>query len=197
MMAIIIECQTLNETLGDNLMRQVMYPAQSGQSTLRGAHVTNKIKIILLSACICVAANLTADARSFPQAAPKSTIVAHTPPTGSQERKEVMDGLRGDQKVVFKVHYLKIHGDWAFVDVTPLDDKGKPVAEGGASLMHKENGTWKVQDLSKLPDDPDNPMGIDDPNLKFVKAVQKLFPGVPSDIFPPRARSKMSVHKNV
>jgi len=132
----------------------------------------------------------SANGASSPQATAKSTSVAHTPPTGSAERKEVMDGLRGDQKVVFKVHYLKIHGDWAFVDVTPLDDKGKAVAEGGASLMHKENGAWKAQDLSKLADDPDNPMGIDDPNPKFIKAVQKLYPGVPADIFPPKARSK-------
>ncbi|HWN99203.1 MAG TPA: hypothetical protein VNS63_08035 [Blastocatellia bacterium] len=101
-----------------------------------------------------------------------------------------MDGLLGDQKVEFKVHYLKVHGDWAFVDVTPLDDKGKPVAEGGASLMHKENAAWKVMDLSVLPDDPDNPMGADDPTPKFVNAVQKAFPGVPADIFPARARRK-------
>jgi len=101
-----------------------------------------------------------------------------------------MDGRRGDQNVVFKVHYLKVHGDWAFVDVTPLDAKGKAVAEGGAALMRKENGAWKVVDLSVLPEDPDNPMGVDDPTPKFVKAVQKAFPGVPADIFPPRARSK-------
>jgi len=101
-----------------------------------------------------------------------------------------MDGLLGDQKVEFKVHYLKVHGDWAFVDVTPLDDKGKPVAEEGASLMHKENAAWKVMDLSVLPDDPDNPMGADDPTPKFVNAVQKAFPGVPADIFPARARRK-------
>ena len=115
---------------------------------------------------------------------------AHIPPVGSPERKDIMDGLRGDQKVVFKVLYLKVHGDWAFVDVTPLDDKGKAVAEGGASLMHKERGAWKVMDLSVLPEDPDNPMGPDDPTPKFVKAVQKAFPGVPSDIFPPRARPR-------
>lgn len=115
---------------------------------------------------------------------------AHVPAIGSAERKDIMDGLRGDQKVVFKVHYLKVHGDWAFVDVTPLDDKGKAVAEGGASLMHKESGTWKVMDLSVLPEDPDNPMGPDDPTPKFVKAVQKAFPGTPSDIFPTRARPK-------
>lgn len=124
------------------------------------------------------------------QGARDSAAGAHIPPSGSPERKAILDGLRGDQKVVFKVHYLKAHGDWAFVDVTPLDDKGKPVAEGGASLMHKENGSWKVMDLSVLPEDPDNPMGPDDPTPKFVKAVQKAFPGVPSDIFPPRARAK-------
>jgi hypothetical protein len=109
---------------------------------------------------------------------------------GSPERKDIMNGLRGDQKIVFKVHYIKVHGDWAFVDVTPLDDKGKPDAEGGAFLMHKESGKWKEVDLSVLPEDPDNPMGIDDPTPKFVKAVQKAFPGVPSDIFPARARSR-------
>ena len=47
-----------------------------------------------------------------------------------------------------------------------------------------------VMDLSVLPEDRDNPMGPDDPTPKFVKAVQKAFPGVPSDIFPARARPK-------
>lgn len=114
----------------------------------------------------------------------------HTPAAGSPERKEIMDALRGDQKVVFKVFYLKVHGEWAFVDVTPQDEKGKAVAEGGASLMHRVSGSWKVVDLSVLPEDPDNPMGPDDPNPKFVKAVQKAFPGVPADIFPPKARPR-------
>jgi hypothetical protein len=125
-----------------------------------------------------------------PQRAGPSSGKAHVPAAGSPERKDILDGLRGDQKVVFKVHYLRVHGDWAFIDVTPLDDKAKPVAEGGASLMHKENGAWKVMDLSILPEDPDNPMGPDDPTPKFEKAVQNAFPGTPSDIFPPRARPK-------
>jgi hypothetical protein len=132
----------------------------------------------------------SAGAAAGVQKPPAETKKAYTPAAGSQQRKEIMDGLRGDQKVVFKVLYLKVHGDWAFVDVTPLDDKGKPVAEGGASLMHKEKGAWKVMDLSVLPEDPDNPMGPDDPTPKFVKAVQKAFPGTPADIFPPRARPR-------
>ena len=115
---------------------------------------------------------------------------AHTPPAGSQERQDVMDGLRGEQKVVFKVHYLKVHGDWAWVDVTPLDDKGRPVAEGGPSLMHRENGAWKAMDLSLIPQDPDEPLEAEDAKPKFVKKVQAVFPGVPSDIFPRPTRSK-------
>jgi hypothetical protein len=148
-----------------------------------GFELVGSVEVRNLTLSVCPAVGLQ-------KAGAGSAAAAHTPAAGSQERKDVMDGLRGDQKVVFKVHYLKIHGDWAFVDVTPLDDKGKPVAEGGASLMHKENGAWKAMDLSVLPDDPDNPMGPDDPSPKFVKAVQKAFPGVPSDIFPPRARPK-------
>jgi hypothetical protein len=163
--------------------------------------VIKKLKTICaLLACVCAAVlccpesleahSLSCASTGASSQGGDSGAKAHIPAVGSPERKDIMDGLRGDQKVVFKVHYLKVHGDWAFVDVTPLDDKGKPVAEGGASLMHKANGAWKVMDLSVLPEDPDNPMGPDDPTPKFVKAVQKAFPGVPSDIFPLRARSK-------
>lgn len=115
---------------------------------------------------------------------------AYTPPTGSPERKAIMDALRGDQKVIFKVHYLKVHGDWAWVDVTPLDDKGKPVAEGGPLLVHKEKGAWKVMDLSIVPEDPHQPLEAEDTPPEFVKKLQALFPGVPADIFPHRAGAK-------
>ncbi|HSQ19686.1 MAG TPA: hypothetical protein VLR92_04850, partial [Blastocatellia bacterium] len=53
-----------------------------------------------------------------PQEAGATSAKAHTPAAGSPERKAIMDGLRRDQKVVFKVHSLTVHGDWAFVDVT-------------------------------------------------------------------------------
>ena len=118
-------------------------------------------------------------------AQPKQPAGAHIPAAGSAERKAITDGLRAEQKVIFKIHYLKVHGDWAWIDVTPLDENGKPVAEGGRSLMHKEAGGWKAMDLSGLPDDPDNPM--QEPTPRFVKQLQKTFPGLPADIFP-RAR---------
>ena len=117
-----------------------------------------------------------------PLRAHQRSASAHVPTTGSAERKAITDGLRGDQTVIFKIHYLKAHGDWAWIDVTPLDEKGKPVAEGGTSLMHRETGGWKVMDLSGLPDDPNNPM--QEPTPKFVKQLQRKFPGLPADIFP-------------
>jgi hypothetical protein len=160
--------------------------------------------ILALSACVCAtvvvfherlqAHSLTFAAAGAMQKSSQGTgdsaTTAHVPPMGSPERKAIMDALRGDQKVIFKVNYLKVHGDWAWTDVTPLDDKGKPVAEGGPSLMHKENGKWKVMDLSAIPQDPDQPLEAEDTPPEFVKKLQSIFPGVPADIFPRHPRAK-------
>ena len=108
----------------------------------------------------------------------------HTPAQGSTERQAIMDALRGSQDVVFKVHFLKVHNGWAWIDVTPLDKQGRAVAEGGPNLLHFENGKWKVEDLSKVPEDPKDPLGAEDASPTFVRNVQKAFPGVPADIFP-------------
>ena len=137
-----------------------------------------KVVLTILSLIALLAVTLIA---APPPHANQRTVV-HVPAAGSAERKAITDGLRGDQKVIFKIHYLKVHGDWAWIDVTPLDEKGKPVAEGGASLMHKEAGGWRAMDLSHMPEDPDNPM--QEPTPKFVKQLQKEFPGLPADIFP-------------
>ena len=99
-------------------------------------------------------------------------------------RQAILDALRGDQNVVFQVHYLKVHHGWCWIDTTPLDKQGRATAEGGPNLLHLENGTWKVLDLSKVPDDPDDPLGPEDASPGFVKNVLKTFPGVPRDIFP-------------
>lgn len=124
------------------------------------------------------------------QGANRPAAKAYTPAAGSAERRAIMDALRRDQKVVFKVYYLKVHGDWAWTDASPLDDKGRPVAEGGPSLLHKENGTWKVLDLSVVPPDPDQPLEAEDVPPEFVKKLQSIFPGLPTDNLPHRARAK-------
>ena len=108
----------------------------------------------------------------------------HIPANGSPERKAIVDALRGEQDVTFKVHYIKVHGDWCWIDTTPLDKQGHPTAEGGPNLLHMENGKWKVMDLSKVPEDPKDPLGPEDASAGYVKNLMKTFPGVPHDIFP-------------
>jgi len=108
----------------------------------------------------------------------------HTPDMGSSERQAIMDALRGNEDIRFKVHHLKVHNGWCWVDTTPLDKSGHATAEGGPNLLHFENGKWKVMDLSKVPEDPDDPLGAEDASPRYVQNVMKTFPGVPKDIFP-------------
>ena len=112
----------------------------------------------------------------------------YTPAKGSAERQAILDALRGVQQVVFQVHYFKVHNGWCWIDTTPLDKRGRPTAEGGPNLLHLENGKWKVMDLSKVPDDPDDPLGPEDASPTFIKNLIKTFPGVPRDIFPKPTR---------
>jgi hypothetical protein len=114
----------------------------------------------------------------------QTTDKAHIPKQGSAERQAILDALRAGEKVTFKVHHLKVHAGWAWIDVTPLGEDKRPVAEGGPSLLHYEDGGWKVLDLSKVPEDPKDPMGREDASPGFVKNLIKMYPGVPRDIFP-------------
>ena|SRR5512138_1934265 len=112
------------------------------------------------------------------------TTRAHIPANGSAERKAIVDGLRGDQDVIFKVHYIKVHGSWCWIDTTPMDKQGRATAEGGPNLLHLEDGKWKVMDLSAVPEDPNDPLGPEDASRGYVKNLVKAFPTVPRDIFP-------------
>ena len=108
----------------------------------------------------------------------------HTPEMGSAERQAIMDALRGNEDVRFQVHHLKVHNGWCWVDTTPLDKNNHPTAEGGPNLLHFENGKWKVMDLSKVPEDPNDPLAVENSSPTYVRNVMKTFPGVPKDIFP-------------
>ena len=114
----------------------------------------------------------------------------HTPAKGSPERKALMDALRDEfkkgngQTVIFQVNFLKVHNGWAWCDATPLDDKNKPVAEGGTNLLHFENDKWVVIDLSNIPEDPKDPMDRQDASPDFVKNLRQKYPDIPTDIFP-------------
>jgi hypothetical protein len=108
----------------------------------------------------------------------------HSPAKGSAERAAILEALRGGDALKFQVHYLKVHNGWAWIDTTPLDTSGRPVAEGGPNLLHFESGKWMIIDLSTVPEDPNDPLGPEDASKVFVANIRKTFAGVPADIFP-------------
>jgi hypothetical protein len=109
----------------------------------------------------------------------------HTPAANSPERKAILDALRGSEDVLYQVHFIRVHNGWAWVDTTPLDPKTKQAtAEGGPNLLHLVSGKWKVMDLSRVPEDKNDPLGAEDASPKFVRNVQRTYKGCPGDIFP-------------
>ena len=121
---------------------------------------------------------------SIPLVGQTNEAKLHVPGQGTAERKAILDALRTDPQTSFKVHYIKVHNGWCWDDPTPLDIHGKATAEGGPNLLHLEEGNWKVMDLSKVPEDPNDPLGAEDASAGFVRNLVKTLPEVPRDIFP-------------
>lgn len=121
-------------------------------------------------------------------AAMSQTTRAHTPAVNSAERQAVLDALRAgsdEKNVIYQVHFIRVHDGWAWVDTTLLDPKTRqPVAEGGPNLLHIVNGKWRVIDLSKVPEDPNDPLGPEDASPTFVKNLRQTYKGCPANIFP-------------
>ena len=110
---------------------------------------------------------------------------AHTPAANSAERKSILDALRGNENVLYQVHFIRVHNGWVWVDTTPLDPNTKQAtAEGGPNLLHFANGKWSVMDLSRVPEDKNDPMGAEDASPTFVRNLRRTFKGCPPDIFP-------------
>jgi len=109
----------------------------------------------------------------------------HSPAANSAERKAILDALRDSENVIYTVNFIKVHNGWAWVDVTPLDRKTKQAtAEGGPNLLHMVNGKWKVMDLSRVPEDKDDPMGAEDASPTYVRNLRRVYKTCPADIFP-------------
>jgi hypothetical protein len=97
---------------------------------------------------------LTLSFSAFAYAQSAKSAGPHVPAAGSTERQVILDALRGDQAVKFKVHFVKVHDGWCWIDTTPLDKDGHATAEGGPNLLHLEDGKWKVMDLAPFPQIP-------------------------------------------
>ena len=115
----------------------------------------------------------------------------HTPAEGTAERKGILAALHKEyttgsgSAAKFKVNYLKVHDGWAWINVLPLDPKGKVEGEEWPSLLQNTKGQWKIIDLMAIAQELDDPVGPMEPSAKFLREVQKRYPGVPADIFPP------------
>ena len=114
----------------------------------------------------------------------------HTPPVGSGERDGIMAALHAEyttgsgSAVKFQVKHFKVHNGWAWINVVPLNPKGEIEGEEWPSLLHEKDGKWVIIDLIAIANELDDPVGPMEPNSKFLDAVKKHYPDVPSDIFP-------------
>jgi hypothetical protein len=124
----------------------------------------------------------------------QTTDQLRTPAKGSPERKAILDAVREEYKegedhpADFQVNYLKVQQGWAWIDVTPLDESGKPVADPAPLLFYSDNGRWTAKDLNDVPMEGGDHDGPHNPSPKYIKALQKKYPGLPSDIIPKKRK---------
>ena len=125
---------------------------------------------------------------------------AYTPATGTAERKAIMDAMRLDfypgdpaaartnpKGIVFKVLFLKVHGDWACTHVDPVDAAGRPLAEPRWGLLRRRAGQWS--DVNYF--DALRPFASEEAaqnalemSASTIAKVRAVFPDAPGDIFP-------------
>lgn len=102
------------------------------------------------------------------------------------ERRAILNALRESIKTVppesvtFIVRYLKVKNGWAWIETDPRGFE--PID----ALLHKEEDKWNVKDIrpccGECEYDPYCAKGI------YHKKLMKIFPSVPKEIFPDKAR---------
>ena len=124
----------------------------------------------------------------------------HTPAPGSAERQAIMDVMRldfypGDAEgahrnpkgILFKVMFLRVHGEWACAHVDPIDAAGKRIAEPRWALLQRKNGQWTdahyFDALRPFPSEEAAQEALD-MNAATIRRVRSVFPDAPADIFP-------------
>ncbi|HSP62115.1 MAG TPA: hypothetical protein VLQ90_03945, partial [Pyrinomonadaceae bacterium] len=122
----------------------------------------------------------------------------HTPEKGSLERQGMMDALRDEfndrrspdyqphrGSIIFVVNYLKAHNGWAWTYAEPhSSDTSDSFGENSGFLLHQEGGQWKVMRLPAMVNDPNDPENLDYPTRKDVERIRRMYPLIPTDIFP-------------
>ncbi|MDB6147542.1 MAG: hypothetical protein JWO45_1206 [Spartobacteria bacterium] len=91
------------------------------------------------------------------------------------------------KRILFKVRFLKTHGDWALASVDPVNSDGKEIAEPRWSLLRRRSGQWsdaKYFDALRPFSSEESAQEALEMNPSTISKIQSVFPGVPKDIFP-------------
>ncbi len=107
---------------------------------------------------------------------------AYTPPKGGALRKQIADALRRNVGqhagvyVVFNFDWLKVNGNWAYVETHPESPDGANKYEPVSALLRRSNGLWSVAARADA-DDETSP-------TQALHRLKNKFPSAPRDIFP-------------
>ncbi len=152
-------------------------------------------KLLILALAVAFCASAYAQSQS-----PTGNLSGFTPQPGTPLRNALMDTIRAHdfyptrelaqsnpKKILFKVLFLKVSGDWALANVLPLQN-GKDYADPRWNLIHQSGGEWRVVDyLEKIQkyykDDAEFWSAID-MDANAASLLQKEMPQIPKGIFP-------------
>ena len=111
-----------------------------------------------------------------------SVNTAHTPPDGSAERNAIIQAVhralarQGRKNLVLVVPYLKVHNDWAWIQVNPQSADGRQHYESQSGLLQQTATKWTL--LEWMPAEE----GTDYKN--YFQKLKAKYPAAPADIFP-------------
>jgi len=109
-----------------------------------------------------------------------------TPQPGDPLRKQLLDALRKEVKVingmevVFVVKHLKVKDGWAWVHTLPQSPDGKNRYEDLSALMQLKDGNWQVAEIPC--GEVDNPECLDGPD--YFKRLRVRYPGISVELLP-------------
>ena len=94
---------------------------------------------------------------------------------------------RNSNKVVFKVVFLRVHGDWACTCVERINADGKPITEPAWALLRRKANQWtdtNYFDALRPFSSEEAAQDALDMSPETIRRVRKRFPNAPADIFP-------------
>jgi hypothetical protein len=113
----------------------------------------------------------------------------HTPPRGSAERRQILDAMRAEMRrfdprpVIFVVRTLRVHGGWAWLEVTPQSPDGREHYEPESALLRRSAGRWSVAE--RMPAYGEREGTPEESDCGYIRSLRRHFTPAPADIFPP------------